>query len=222
MSDGMSTNRNNKRKKRRRKVKGAVVQEGTAKPFRLEVQVVVRAGEAVVEKVVKLTRRKATFTLRVDAAPDAVLLDPDWRLLVRAPRGQVLDADAVIERAFEIVNAPNERERAKNEDAVRLLRKLLAAGAGAREGLCHTGIGRCLFRLGRHEEAKKELESALRLGGGGPFHRRWIRLRLGCIADLAGKRTEALAQYEQVASYGKDDYTTKLARRYLERPYREE
>ncbi len=204
---------------RRQKVKGAVTQAGTAKPFRLVVPVVVRSGEAEAEDVVKLSRQKAAFTVSVDAPPDAVLLDPDWRLLVRAPRGQVLDAGAVIDEAFQVVNAPNEKDRTKNENAVRLLRELLAAGAGKHEGLCHTGIGRCLFRLGRNEGAKKELEEALRLGGGGPFHRRWIHLRLGCIADLAGKRNEASAHYQEVVASGKGDYTTKLAKRYLETPY---
>ena len=55
-------------------------------------------------------------------------------------------------------------------------------------------------------------EAALETGGGGPFHRRWIHLRLGCIADLAGNRAEAKAEYEKVVAQGKSDYQMKLAR----------
>ena len=130
-----------------------------------------------------------------------------------------MDPDKVIDEAFEVVSDPGQGNPAKCRKTIALLRSLLKAGAGKYEGLCYTGIGRCLFRLGEFDDAIEAFEKSLKLGSGGPFHRAWIRLRLGCIADVRKEREKALAYYEKVLESGKG-YTAKLAARFIETPYR--
>jgi tetratricopeptide (TPR) repeat protein len=96
----------------------------------------------------------------------------------------------------------------------------LRVGAGELEGLCHTGIGRCQFRLGNFDDARREFQTALLLGAGGPFHRSWIQLRLGCIADLAGDRDAALEHYARAQDDGASKFVADLAKRFAQKPYR--
>lgn len=88
--------------------------------------------------------------------------------------------------------------------------------------MCHTGLGRCLFRLGKHGEAEQEFEAALRLGAGGPFHRSWIHLRLGNMADVAGDREKALESYRKAVGQGSNasSEAVRRAQRFTEKPYR--
>jgi aminopeptidase N len=205
-----------------RRAKVTVTQQGTERPFKMTVPVVATCGGKEVRGIAKLSGAKTTLTLSLPGEPESIVLDPDYRLLVAAPRSAIADPKKIIDEAFDVVSNPGDRDPKRCEHALSLLKRLLAAGAGDYEGLCHTGIGRCLFRLGRLEEAKEVLEKALALGGGGPFHRRWINLRLGCIADLRKQRKKAIEHYEWVVSRGTDkDYTVRLAKRFLEKPYRE-
>jgi tetratricopeptide (TPR) repeat protein len=209
-----------KRSGRRWKVAGTLSQEGGT-PSKMEVPVVFRGGGKTETVDVRLTGGKARLSHSLDFEPEEVLVDPEYRLLVRAPRGGPVDLDQLVEAALEVANSPNETDRAKNEEAVAKLRRALAAGAGRYEGVCHIGIGRCLFRLGKHDEARKELETALTLGAGGPFHRAWAHLRLGCIADVRKDRKKAVEHYEAVVNgRGASKYTVDLARRFLKEPYR--
>ncbi len=130
------------------------------------------------------------------------------------------DVDAAIERAHEVVGSPNVTDVERCEETIELLRGLLDSGPGKHEGYCHTGIGRCLFRLGRLEEAKASLETALRHGAGGPFHRGWVHLRLGNIADVDGRRKDALDHYEKAQAPGASKAAAADAARFAERPYR--
>jgi hypothetical protein len=77
------------------------------------------------------------------------------------------------------------------------------------------------FRLGHLEEAEKELLEALRLGAGGPFHRGWVHLRLGCVADLRGDRKAALEHYGKVAKAdGSSKAAAEKAKSFLDKAYR--
>lgn len=124
------------------------------------------------------------------------------------------------DEAFAVVNDPGEADTAKLLRAIGLLRGLVAARV--REGQCRVGIGRCLFRLGRREESRAEFETALALGGFGPFTRSWAWLRLGCIADLDGRRAEAEGHYRDVLGLPDApnlDPQKSRASLFLERPY---
>jgi len=203
------------------KVEGTVLQEGTDRPFELEVTLAALGGEEPVEKTVKLNEARAKFSLTTPFEPTGVVIDPDARLLVTSQRSAIADPGALFSEAFRVVNSPNDADVDRNLRAIAQLRRLLEAGVAEHPGLCHGGIGRCLFRLGRHDDARAELEEALRLlGRSQPFHRAWFHLRLGCIADLEGRREDALAHYEQARGEGASDATAKLARRFEERPYR--
>ena len=137
------------------------------------------------------------------------------------PAGAPAEDAASFEEAFAIVNNPGDADPAHLDRALELLRGLVAAGQ--REGQCRVGIGRCLFRLGRLDEAKVALEEGLGWGGFGPFTRSWAWLRLGCIADLAGRRQEAMTWYGSVLALEEApelDHQKRMARRLRERSYR--
>jgi hypothetical protein len=134
-------------------------------------------------------------------------------------RSIILDPfSGLINEAFAVAGHTTATDRADCEGAITLLRQILAMGAGKDEGLCHAGIGRCLFRLGRFDEAEKSLESALGLELGS-YQREWVELKLGCIADLRHQRDKAIAHYRN-ANAKPGVSTDGLAERFLKRPYR--
>jgi tetratricopeptide (TPR) repeat protein len=203
----------------RYKIRGVLTQTGTEKPFRFSVDVAARRGDRSKTLSVELKGASAAFSLSCPFEPETVVVDPDFRVLVSPPQTGPVDPEEVIDAAFGIVNNPGQGDPTLCRKAIRMLEGLLKAGAGKYEGLCHTGIGRCRFRLGEFDEAIAAFEKSLALGSGGPFHRAWIHLRLGCIADLRKKREEALAHYKKVLS-GKRGHTARLAERFSKTPYR--
>ena len=206
-----------KRSGRKWRVKGTLTLD---RPLKLAVQVRALCADGNVDTTVKLTGKKATFSLTTGTEPHGVAVDPDYRVLAGRPTAAGIDPGEEIELAFDVVRSPKRGGKEECEDAIARLRRALEARAGKSEGACHTGIGRCLFRLGRFDEAQAAFAEALRLGAGGPFHRRWVHLRLGCIADLEKKRDEAKRHYEKVLASSTRGHTSDQARRFLERPYR--
>jgi len=207
-------------KARKGKVKGTLSQTGTRRPFHMDVTVRALCGGKHADTTVKLRGRKASFSLTAPAEPDAVVIDPEYRVLAKRVSAGSLDPDEVLTKAFkEVVNNPGLVDRAPLEATIATLQRLVAAGAGEHEGECYIGIGRCLFRLGKLDEAKEALEKALKAGVG-PFHRQWAHLRLGCIADLGKKRSEAEKHYRKVIAIKPGAFTAGKAQRFLERPYR--
>lgn len=207
-------------KARKGRVKGTLTQSGTRRPFQLNVTVRALCGDRHADATVQLRGRKAAFSLKVPAEPDAVVIDPECRLLAKRINAGVLDPDEARSKAFrEVVNNPGLADRAALEATIATLRKLVAAGQGSFEGQCYTGIGRCLFRLGKLDDADEALEKALQEGVS-PFHRQWTYLRLGCIADLRKRRSEAEEHYRKAVAIRPGAFTAGKARRFLERPYR--
>ena len=202
-------------------VSGRLVQTGTKTPFRMEVPVAADGGGKRVATTVRMKGAEASFTLKTPAEPIAVTVDPDWLLLADRRGAGAADPAKAYEEALVVVNDPGEADPGKLEEAMGKLRAVLAAGQN--QGACHVGIGRCLFRLGKLDEAREELEAGLRIGGFGPFFRSWAQLRLGCIADLGKKREEAVSRYEAVLALpdaGNLKFQKGRARAFLERPYR--
>ncbi len=150
------------------------------------------AGERV-ESEVRLSGAEAKFKLTTPAEPDAVVVDPDWEVLVARDAGDD-DAKQVLEAAMKVANDTDEANAGVLTRAIADLRGLLARSAlsGGEEGAAHTGLGRCLFRLGQLDE--KELVEALRLGAGGPFHRGWAHLRLGPHPQEQGRAGDGVAR----------------------------
>ena len=200
---------------RKWRVKGTLSQAGTSKPWRMPVRLAASQGEEVAETGVKLRGKSARFSLTTPFEPTRLSIDPDYLLLAKRTLPGIGDPDALIDKAFAVVNDPGESDPRRLEATIAQLRELLAAGAGKYEGLCHTGIGRC-----RHDEAATELNRAIETGGGGPFHRAWAHLRLGCIADLKGDRGTAEKHYRKVLAGGRKGHAATLAQRFFEKPYK--
>ena len=205
-------------------VTGRLVQSGTGKPVPMSVLVAALCGDRRIDTLVKMDAAEVPFTLRTPAEPDAVVIDPDgYVLAAREAAGGISDPKKTLETAIGVANDQSQADPRRLEETIAALRALLKSGvvAGGEEAVCHTGIGHCLFRLGRLDEAVTEYETALRLGAGGPFHRGWVNLRLGNIDDLRGRRKDALAHYEAViSSKGSSANAVARAKRHTESPYR--
>lgn len=76
-------------------------------------------------------------------------------------------------------------------------------------------MGRCRFRLGEYAAARAAFERALRLGAGGPFHRAWVYLRLGNMAEHDENLAKARACYERAVRQGMRYEGAKRAARRL-------
>ncbi len=138
------------------------------------------------------------------------------------PPGEA-EAKAALDAGMKVANSHAEADPKILGKAIEDLRAARASPhlADGEKAAARTGIGRCLFRLGKLEEAEKELEEALEAGGGGPFHRGWIELHLGNIDDLRGKRKDALAHYRAVVdNAGASKTAVAKAKAFLEKPYR--
>jgi aminopeptidase N len=202
------------------KVSGKVIQSGTVKPFRMKVTVVAVCGAKRIQKTVELKRAETKFSLSTPAKPDAIILDPEGRLLVDAPRS-VFDPLKAFERAYRVVKSPNNRDPAQCREAIRLLRRVIDEGPQRLAVESQAGIGRCLFRLAKDEEASKALRMAIAMGASA-WHLGWIHLRLGNIADAAGERAKALAHYELVTALGSgaSKGARQRAEHYIKTPFR--
>ncbi len=202
-------------------VKGTLVQEGTKKPFRMNVTVRAIRGENPVDQEVQVKQERTPFKLTCPFEPEKIEIDPD-RLLVFGRGGPDVDLNALVKQAFEVVNNPKMADRDILERTLEDLDRLIELGGG-KKSECIAGKGRCLFRLGRLDEAKEELERAIGMGDSGSFWQGWIHLRLGNIADLKGKRADAEEHYQKVVALPDASnlkYQKELAGRFLKQPYR--
>ena len=123
---------------------------------------------------------------------------------------------------FAVANNPKASDPSQLRMTIANIHKVIASEPES-ESVYHTALGRCYFRLGELEQAQKEFSLALVGGAGGPFHRAWIHLRLGCIADIEGDHAAAEAYYTQVlgsADARNHDYQKQLAERFTKKPYR--
>lgn len=200
---------------------GRLLLEGGEPPLPLPVTVAPAGGGK--GKEVAIRSASTPLDLKGKGEDAGVAVDPEWRVLVaRDPPGG-RDPQEVFAEAMKAVNDPGQADPAILARSMEALRGLLDAGAPVSRGTCRIGIGRCLFRLGQHGEAAKELEEGLAAGDAGPFHRSWALLRLGCIADLAKDRKGAEERYRAVLGLpdaGNLEFQKGKARRFLERPYR--
>ena len=129
-------------------------------------------------------------------------------------------AEESLDKAFKVVNSPGEGDKKTLLETVKDLERIIEAGKG-KKSECIAGIGRCLFRLGELDQAREKLEEAINMRDSGPFWRTWINLRLGCIADLQKKRSEAEAFYRKAMEVRNgSQHAILLAERFLEKPYR--
>lgn len=200
-------------------VKGQLTQEGTKKPFRMTVTLRATAGDRIYDHRVQVKKSKTAFKFTCPFRPEKVLIDPEHDL-VFGQGGVEVDFDTLVKKVFNVVNSPDMGDAAVLERTLTDLDKCIELD-GDKKSVYIAGKGRCLFRLGRLDEAKEKLEGAIRMGGFGPFWHSWIYFRLGCIADMKKKRSDAVDYYNQAVAVPKgSDFVIKEARRYLEKPYR--
>lgn len=198
------------------KVSGKLFQEGTPKPYKMNVTLRAVSGDEVYDQQVKVKKSVTAFKFTCPFEPQNILIDPDCDLILdSAPPPGI---EELKERIFNVANSPNEADRKKLEKTIADIRKVIAAGQD--DSVFHTALGRCYFRLGNFKEAEKEFETALKGGAGGPFHRCWIYLRLGNMADLAKKRSDAESFYKRALAENGSEFTKKKAKNFLERPYK--
>lgn len=201
-------------------IKGTLLQEGTTKPFRMQITLRATSGDQFVDHVVKVKQAQTTFKFKCDFEPEALLIDPEFHYAIA--QANDVDIEALTPAIFRVANNPKEADPAALRQTVDDARRVIASGQ-ADEAVYHTAIGRCRFRLGEFEEARKEFDLAMKGGAGGPFHRAWIELRRGCMADVEKDRKMAKIQYEKVLAFSDSsshDFQKKLARRFLEKAYR--
>jgi tetratricopeptide (TPR) repeat protein len=202
-------------------VTGKVSQPGTAEPRPMRVRVVATCGKKAFEATVNLTAGEAPFTIAVPSEPESVVADPEFLVLATRASASGIDAEKVLAEAFAVVNSPADDDPAHCAKAMSQLRSLLDSGDDRYAGQCHVGIGRLLFRTGKLDEAKSELETALKMGGFGPFHRSWTLFRLGCISDVQKRRDDAVARYKAVIELkGANEFVVKRAKQFVEKAYR--
>lgn len=205
------------------RVSGTLRQSGTARPFRMKVIIAAKCGERLVPAVVALDDAESSFDFAVPSEPSVVIIDPDWLLLAARPAtAGGADPAKLLEEAMTVANNPTQDDPKLLAKAISQLRTVIETGSPDAAGTCHVGIGRCLFNLGKLDEARKELEEGLRIGAG-PFHRGWANLRLGNIADLQKRRKDAVKYYETVLagpSAKNLEFTKEKARRFLDSAYR--
>ncbi len=159
-----------------------------------------------------------TTKMVVPAVPTEILLDPDYRLVVARPGPRVNPKEAISKIIKEVVNNPTPRGAKLMRRTIGQLEMLVADAPRNYDGLCYTGIGRCRFRLGEFEAARAAFKKALTLGAGGSFHRAWIYLRLGNMADVEKKRREAVRNYELSAKQG-DYFQSRQAKKFIRTAY---
>lgn len=202
----------------RKKVSGKILQTGAA-AVPVELDVMALCGDEDAGARVPCKKAETGFSFKAPAAPDYFVVDPDYRVVAARPP-PVGDVGDWVSAQINVANATEMRSRKRLERTLANLRRLSRLRIPEYEPVAHTGIARCLFRLGRADEAAAEFRTALDLGAGGPFHRSWCHLRLGCIDDLAGRPEEAKKRYERAVRGRPSQEAAGMARRFLERPYR--
>ncbi len=200
------------------RVSGTLRQEGTDRPFAMEVTLRTIGGFRYRDHVVRMKKHAVEFEFSCPFEPQRIVIDPHYHLI--RGLGAPPDLKTLDEKIFAVANDPDADDAALLERTIETIREVLAMGP-ASESVYHTALGRCLFRLGDLDRAVEEFEIALKGGAGGPFHRAWIHLRLGCIHDLRGERDEAVSYYEKTLA-APEKYAAQRSRavRFSENPYR--
>ncbi|MHC4945231.1 MAG: M1 family aminopeptidase [Planctomycetota bacterium] len=198
-------------------IQGSLTQEGTKKPFKIDLALRAVSDDRVHDHVVSVKKKKTAFKFTCPFSPDEIIMDPESRFIFSS--SVPADVEALTDKIFEVANNPGLRDEDKLTGTLRDIERVLKTKP-EHESVFHTAKGRCLFRLGRFDEALEEFEIALKGGAGGPFHRQWIYLRMGCIADLQKKRSDAKKYYKKAMGTSGSDFAYKKAERFLEKPYR--
>jgi tetratricopeptide (TPR) repeat protein len=113
---------------------------------------------------------------------------------------------AAARRAFEEVLA-KQAERGKSFDLLE-------------PALVFLRLGESLLFAKDHAGAARELDRALGTPGAPDWVRSQIFLRRGMASDARGLRPAAESDYRRVVRLDTDPQTTRLAKQYLERPFR--
>ena len=139
-------------------------------------------------------------------------------------------ADALVARAATLrrtKGATIEAASADQEEAFRIFDSLLEDRTKTQSGsrtiaddLVHFRYGEVLLMAGQHQRAIEEFRAAAGQTGGEPGLITMARLRAAQSMDLAGKRREAMTEYNAVLERPKFQRSYEEARRGLREPYR--
>ncbi len=211
------------------KIKGTLLQEGTKKPFRMGVTLRAISGDETQDVELKVKKSKTPFKLTCSFEPDDIIIDPDCHLIFSEAGS--MDAALLSSRAFNVGNSPTVGDEKQLIQAISDFKKLIKLveveieekkKPSAKISECHAAIGRCLFRMGKSNEAKEKLEFAINMRDSGPFWCQWIYLRLGNIADMNRKRSEAMKYYQMAVDIKRNGSgkAAQMAADFLKRPYK--
>ena len=195
----------------RYEVAGRVKQVGEVYRVRLEV-VAARAGQAAKTEILDSRGAETPFRFVTDARPDSLLLDPAYKILRWTDdfRLQGLLSRA---RSFHNIGEAGSAEAVLNDYLVRAPR---SQRGRADRALWHLQAGR--LELAKHElQALRDRLSVWPIDD--PVAGR-CELGLGMIADLEGRRDDALAHYRRALEQSDDPTTQEEAARYLALPHR--
>jgi len=200
-------------------IKGYLFQEGPKKPFKMMVILRAVSGDKSHDHEVEVKKSKTAFKFTCSFDPESIIIDPMHHIIF-GKGGADIDVEALTKQAFNVSNSPGQYDKKVLEKAIKDMKKLIELGGG-KKSECIAGMGRCLFRLGKYDKAKAELEKAINMRDSGPFWRSWIYLRLGCIADLKKKRSDAIEFYNKAVAVQKGSNTAiNQAKQFLKKPYR--
>ncbi len=191
-------------------VSGEVTQSGA--PYRATAEIVL-ASAGVAPRVEKLAVAgpRTPFRLSTDARPDTVLFDPDYKLL------RWTDAY----RHLGLLAAARVRHSAGEADSARaVLAAFLAQAPASTSGRCWQGLWK--LEGGDLDGAARELGAvvgSVRLYDFDDPAVTRAEVGLGKIADLGGRRDEAVAWYRKAQARGDDPQALADAATCLAAPY---
>ncbi len=192
-------------------IKGSVTQTG--EPYRVRAEIAfVRAGKAPRIETLPIQERETSFRFTTDARPDTVLFDPAYKLLRWTPEYR---HHALIQQAVAYHDVGDA------DSAGLTLARYIQEAPTALNGHCRRA--RWALEAGDLETAAREFQwiaDRARLYDPDVPDVTWSEVGLGEIADLRGRREEAVRWYREALARADGSPALREAAQGLAAPYR--